>query len=135
MDTLAITGATGFLGRHLVAECELRGRYRLKLLTRNPQVSGVAPRSAALCQGDLLDGESLKRFLEPGCTVVHLAYLRGSNAADANLAAAANLASAARQAGVKRVVHCSTAVVVGFAAAGMVTEDTVPAPAGEYRRN
>ena len=35
MYTLAITGATGFLGRHLVSECILQGRLELRLLIRD----------------------------------------------------------------------------------------------------
>lgn len=133
MHTVAITGATGFLGRHLLAGCLDQAGFALRLLTRDPAALGhLCSDRVTLCQGDLLQPETLQGFLQPGCTLVHLAYLRG--APDANIDAVRFLAEAAKGARVKRVVHCSTAVVVGFSAGGTVTEETAPAPADTYQQ-
>lgn len=133
MRTLAITGATGFLGRHLVSECILQDRFKLRLLTRNRNAfEHLSSNKVTICEGDLLNPESLKDFLQPDNTLVHLAYM--ANAGNANIEATSNLIKAIKQSGVKRVVHCSTAVVVGFHARGVVTEETMPAPKGEYQQ-
>jgi len=63
---------------------------------------------------------------------VHLAYLK--NAGNANIEATRNLINAIKQSGAKRVVHCSTAVVIGFGARGVITEETIPTPKGEYQQ-
>lgn len=132
MHTLAITGATGFLGRHLVSECMLQGRFELRLLTRNQHALRLLPKDkVTIFQGDLLNPDSLKDFLPPGGILVHLAYMDNSSA---NIKAIFNLIDAVKQSSVKRVVHCSTVVVVGFDAKGVVTEETISAPNGEYQQ-
>lgn len=132
MPTLAITGGTGFLGRHLVSECVLQGRFELRLLTRDHRAF-EAPRrgNVTIFNGDLLKLESVKDFLRPGGTLVHLAYMDNANA---NIEASFNLINAVKQSGVRRVVHCSTAAVIGFDAKGIVTEETMPKPKGQYQR-
>jgi len=132
MHTLAIIGATGFLGRHLVAECISQGRFKLRLLLRNQNTfEHLQSNMVTICDGDILIPESLKGFLQPNSTLIHLAYI--NNAVAANIEATLNLIEAVKQSGVKRVVYCSTAVVVGFNAKGIVTENTMPAPKGEYQ--
>lgn len=131
MPTLAITGATGFLGRHLVSECILQGRFKLRLLMRNRNAyKGFSCENGVICEGDLLKPESLLDFLDRDCTLIHLAYMR--YAQKLNIEATYNLIEAAKKAGVKRVVYCSTALVIGFRAHGVVTEGTSPVPKGEY---
>jgi nucleoside-diphosphate-sugar epimerase len=132
MRTLAITGSTGFLGRHLVAECLSRGGLSLKLLARRKEGLPDLPKDrVTICRGDLHLPESLGDFLEPGTTLVNLAYARDNN--DGNIRATENLIGAIRQSGVKRVVHCSTALVVGFKPKGVITENTLVCPKGTYQ--
>ena len=132
MQTLAITGATGFLGRHLVSECIFQGRFKLRLLMRDRNAfEHPSSDNITICEGDLLKPETLKEFLQPEITLVHLAYM--DNDRNANIEANFNLIKAVKQSGVKRLVHCSTAVVIGFHAKGVVSEETMPAPSGEYQ--
>ena len=56
---IAITGATGFAGRHAVAELLLRG-HRLRALVRSPEKAGL-PEGVELVKGDLADAEALLR--------------------------------------------------------------------------
>ncbi|MFH1288542.1 MAG: NAD(P)-dependent oxidoreductase, partial [bacterium] len=133
MDTLAITGATGFLGRHLIAKCISEGCFKLRLLSRNRNAfEHLRNDMVTICGGDMLMPGSLEGFLQPNSTLIHLAYI--NNAGTANINAALNLIEAVKRSGVKRVVHCSTSVVVGFDAKGVVTENTNPAPKGEYQK-
>lgn len=133
MHTLAITGSTGFLGRHLVSECISQGRFKLRLLMRNRNAFDyVSSDKATILEGDLLKPESLKDFLQPDSTLMHLAFI--DNDWNANIEAIFNLIKSVKQSGVKRVIHCSTAVVIGFHAKGVITEETKPAPKGKYQQ-
>jgi nucleoside-diphosphate-sugar epimerase len=133
MHTLAITGASGFLGRHLICGCLAQGGFKLKLLLRDGNTyRSLLNENVSICEGDLLAPESLRGFLEPNSTLIHLAYIH--NDPSANIKATINLIGAARQSSVKRVVHCSSAVVVGFKAGGVITEDIIPSPEGEYQK-
>lgn len=132
MPTFAITGSSGFLGRHLIPAC-LSGGFKLKLLVRNREdYKSLSNDNVTICEGDLLVPGSLRGFLEPDSTLIHLAYIH--NDASANIKATANLIEAVKQSSVKRVVHCSSAVVVGFKASGVITEDIAPSPKGEYQK-
>lgn len=134
LGTVAITGASGFIGRHLVAELRQLREGRIKILSRRQQrISDpleCCPDVGAI-QGDLHVPDSLLGFLEPGCTVVHLAYLYGAGESK-NLAATANLLAACKAANARRLIHCSTAAVVGRAPDNLVTEKTPCKPVSEY---
>jgi nucleoside-diphosphate-sugar epimerase len=130
--TLAITGASGFLGRHLVTECLRRELGPVRVLSRDRTAfADVVHPALVVCEGDLASRSQLEEFLVPNATVIHLAYLRDT--LEGNIAAAANLAAAARSRGVAKVIHCSTAVVVGFKARGIVTESTPLEPRPGYQ--
>lgn len=132
MQVIAITGAGSFIGTHLVKHLSMCDDLHLRLLVhRNTNISLADGANASFIQGDLLQPETLKNFAVAGCTVVHLAYLSGHSAAD-NLTAAANLAEVCGKAGIRRLVHCSTAVVSGRVATDRISENTAPNPLKEY---
>jgi len=132
MHVIAITGASGFIGTHLVKHLLMSDDLELRLLVHKsrslPIPDGV---KISVVRGDLLRSETLKGFAEAGCTVVNLAYVNGRTPAD-NLAAAANLADVCSAAGIRRLIHCSTAVISGRVDSDKVTEDTVSKPLKEY---
>ncbi len=131
---LAITGAGGFLGRHLVAECIKQNVFSLRLLTRNKDnFKNLSDNSVVICEGDLLKHESLSTLLMSDITLIHLAYINSNE--EANIKATENLVETAKRLGVKRVVHCSSSVVVGFSANGLITENTLPEPKGGYQNS
>jgi nucleoside-diphosphate-sugar epimerase len=83
--------------------------------------------------GDLTDPAACAGLLAGGSTFINLAFpVNWSN--DMHLVATANLARAVSQHGVRRVVHCSTAVVVGTSAPNTVTENTFCRPNTEYEK-
>lgn len=134
MHTIAITGASGFIGQHLVAELVKHDNVQIKLLTRetNPTLKEFASfPHVKIIKGDLLVAESLTNFLEPNCTVIHLAYLSNLGAID-NLNATRHLLNACKDAKIKQFIHISTAAVVGRVADDVVTEDTPCRPITEY---
>jgi len=132
MKVIAITGPSSFVGRHLVELLSSRSDARLNLLVHHHMPDIPANRSGMdLIDGDLLKSDTLKDFLIPDCTVINLAYLSGESEGD-NLEAATNLAEACVKAHVKRLVHCSTAVVAGKTPDNPVTEETKCEPGNPY---
>ena len=72
----AVTGGTGFLGRHVVQALAREG-WRLRLLVRRspaPPLPGDSP-PAELLRGGLDDPAALRRLVEGARAVVHLAGL------------------------------------------------------------
>lgn len=134
MDMIAITGASGYIGRHLVKELIRRGNLRIKLLSRTGQYelhAGEGGAGIEVVKGDLCDPGALQALLEPGCVVINLAYLQGGGEAG-NLAACATLLAACKTVKIKRLVHCSTAAVVGRISNNIITENTQCQPMTEY---
>jgi 2-alkyl-3-oxoalkanoate reductase len=72
---VAVTGASGFVGPHLVAALARRG-WKLRLLLRRwsplPSLAGVA---AEIVWGDLDDAAALRRLVDGADAVVHAAGL------------------------------------------------------------
>ncbi len=134
MNTVAIVGASGYIGRHLVLALASDPDVRVKVLTRHlaeSSVSAVWPDNVIVVRGDMCEESSLQRLLEPACTVVNLAYL-WDGGDSGNMAATQSLLNACKDMQVKRLVHCSTAAVVGRVAENMVTEHTTCRPVTEY---
>lgn len=73
--TIAVTGATGFVGRHLVRALIAKG-YRVRALTRRPQERDPEDSaSPTWIAGDLENENALARLLEGADAVIHCAAL------------------------------------------------------------
>lgn len=132
--TVAIVGASGYIGRNLVEELRRTGGYKIKLLVRSPDhanVENARDQSVEIVKGDLLEPESLRDFFEQDCTVINLVYLWGAGEA-VNLRVTENLIEACKESKVKRLIHCSTAAVVGRVADDLINEATPCHPVTEY---
>jgi nucleoside-diphosphate-sugar epimerase len=110
MTTVAITGGSGFIGRHVIAALSGSGQS-LRLLMRNPaQIAGSE--DAEILRGSLSDRVALARLVEGSDTVIHCAGAISapdrSAFAAANIEGTRNLAAAAAAAGVRRFVHLSS---------------------------
>jgi nucleoside-diphosphate-sugar epimerase len=99
--TVAITGATGFIGGHLARRLSQAG-WRLRLLARQPErasVLGLDPARTIVVAGSLAEPDRLRTLLESVDAVVHLAGLvKARNRAaffEANAAGTQRLAEAA----------------------------------------
>ena len=134
MNTIAITGASGYIGRHLVAKLVRMGDRRIKVLSRSSRQEwhvGLGESVVEIVKGDVRDPKSLRGLIDPGCTVINLVYLQDAGEAE-NLVACAELLAACKAAKVRRLIHCSTASVVGRTPDNLVTEDTPCRPATGY---
>lgn len=131
MNEVAVIGGSGFIGRHLVPMLQSAS---VRMLVHSLRPTPPVQPNVLSVEGDLLRAESLVPLMSAGCTVVNLAYLSRLGR-EANVVAAGNLAAVAAAAGVKRVIHLSTAAVVGRAQGDVVTEATPPQPSTEYERS
>jgi uncharacterized protein YbjT (DUF2867 family) len=109
---IALTGATGFIGQHLLHELPKRG-YRLRVLLRRPTV--VPLESASAVVGDLARPQNMTAALADVDAVIHSAGLAHAMSGlpeddyrTLNTEATIALARAAQRAGAKRFVFLSS---------------------------
>ena len=104
---LAITGGTGFVGSHLIAQAAAAG-HEVRALTRRPQ---PARDHVVWSEGALDRPDSLAALVEGCDAVVHVAgVVNGDRAAfvAGNITGTENMVAAAAKAGVRRFVHISS---------------------------
>ena len=109
---ILVTGGTGFIGPRVVHALRERDKP-VRALVRNPSgqsATTLAAWGAELVQGDMTDGESLRRAVEGSEVVVHLVAIRqGSEEQFRRVMeeGTRELVAAAKEAGVKRFVLMS----------------------------
>ncbi|QEE43682.1 NAD-dependent epimerase/dehydratase family protein (plasmid) [Rhizobium sp. WL3] len=130
--TMVVTGATGFIGRHLVRLLVQEG-YPVRALTRGEPPSDMVFPQVDWIVGDMADPASWARLLSPGCTVFNLAY-SVSNVASNAVSTAREIVEACASSGISRLVHCSTVSVYGRVSDAVVTEATECQPRNAYGR-
>jgi NDP-hexose 4,6-dehydratase len=130
-DLVAVTGADGFIGSHLV-EALVRAGHRVRAMavynsmgswgwldTLAPDVLG----SVEVQLGDVRDRDSVLTLMRDASVVYHLAaliaipysYRAPSSYVDTNVVGTLNVLESARALGTPRVVHTSTSEVYGTA--------------------
>ena len=137
---LALTGSTGFIGRHLLRDLPKRG-HRLRVLLRRPAAAPIDAASAVI--GDLARPQNMSAALEGVDAVIHSAGIAAGMSGVPeddyrvlNTEATIELARAARRAGAKRFVFLSSIrAQCGPTAATMLTEATEPAPTDAYGKS
>jgi nucleoside-diphosphate-sugar epimerase len=135
VSALVLTGASSFLGRALLAALPAGLFSELRLLIHHqlPEQLPAGSRVMSIA-ADLLKPDTLRELVAPGSTVIHLAYLAPPHRDEENVSAAHNLIAACRDARIRRLVHCSTAVVAGNVPDDVITEETACHPRTEYER-
>ena len=107
---IALTGATGFVGRVVVAGL-IAGGYTVRALVRNPSAAAL-PADIEMIIGDLADKQALAALSKHADVVLHIAgAIKGLTRQDffnANLEGTKNVFAAAHAAGVKRLVYVSS---------------------------
>lgn len=131
--TVVVTGAAGYIGKHLINDLFYSGNYQLRSLIHKNRFGDDSHQNVVSIEGDLLNIDTLKRFATTGCTVINLVYLRDRSEKE-NLLAMDNLGKTCASAGIKRLIHCSTAVVAGRVKERLIDEDTVCRPGTGYER-
>lgn len=130
-NRIIVFGAMGFIGQHLIrmVDCELIAPVSRRLKKSIP--ADYKDRNWLV--SDLLNLHSIEQILEPGSTVINLAY-SGSVSSKDNITMIENLGQACRRAKVSKLLHCSTAHVVGANTSSVVSEDTKCLPVTIYEK-
>lgn len=123
-----ITGATGLLGRHLIASLQKRGDKVRVLALPGEDTSAQEALGICVHRGDIRDAAALKKPMEGADGVFHLAAMMGvwrplADYRAVNVAGTENVCRAALEAGVHRLVHVSSWTVYGMNLPGPATED------------
>ena len=136
-----VTGASGFIGRPLVAAL-LRAGYAVRAVTRR-QVSFPDSVEVAIVP-DLLNPIDWNPVLRGVDIIVHLAGMAHSRIADTtysefdqiNWIATQRLAQAAKEAGIDRFIYISSVrAQVGASAVQAIREQDEPRPTNQYGRS
>lgn len=136
---IAITGASGFIGQHLLEDIDFT-KYSVRALTRNlDKKMRVSPATCEIAKADLRDYESLNNAFKGVDVIINIAAeVRNDKMfADTNIAGTQNLINAAIANKVSKIIHISSVGVVGMSynkAETIVDENTNCLPKIEYER-
>ena len=133
LQVIAVTGASGFIGKALVDALLHSGCFEVRTLSRDGKISLKSHSCLKEIQGDLGDATTIRNFLSPGCTVINLAFGRNQSPTD-NILLTKNLIHLCHQYRIKRLIHCSTASVCGHRLTPLIDEETPCYPSNEYGR-
>jgi len=124
-----ITGASGFIGGHLAARL-VRDGWQVRALVHKSQISGPANIESA--SGDVRDFDLLKSAFQGVDVLFHLASALGASQIDKrdffeiNGEGTRTVLLAARETGVRRIIHFSSAGVLGHVKDGEVADERYP---------
>lgn len=128
MPPVVLTGASGFVGRHLISLLLAEGTP-VRALSRAPRASEGS--GIEWIVGDMKDPSVWERLLVPDCTVVHLAYVPQPSINDA-VEVTHTMVTGCAKARIRRLIHCSTISVFGRTAGGSINESTPCNPIDDY---
>lgn len=137
MAKILVTGATSYLGKHLV-ERLIDKNNKVTVLSRNPANSEICERfhrlGANIAAGDIVRPETLNGLSDTYDIVYHLASVSAGDRyaiADTNIEGTRNLVSQF-SGGVGRFIHASTTTVYGDTGGKIAGEGDTPEPNTEY---
>ncbi len=129
-----ITGATGFIGTHLVNRLAQTDHNLCLLVRANSNVDALKDHGAQLVVGDVTDKSSILQVMS-GCDwVVNLANIYSfwepnkQSYTDVNVTGTRNVMECALETGVAKIIHVSTALIYGNPADRPFTEDSAVGP-------
>jgi nucleoside-diphosphate-sugar epimerase len=131
-QTIAVTGATGFLGSYVVSDLLARGAT-VRAVVRNPaKAQWLREQGVELAVADLSDGEAMQAAFQGSDALVNTAALAVRTKASweafhaANTVGTQNLMRAVARAGVRRVVYVSTIGVYRGVGPFRVHDESLP---------
>jgi len=140
-----VTGATGFLGAHIVRELLQEGAAVKVLVRQGSDRRNLAGVNAEIVEGDLLDKASLTKALTGSDTLFHAAadyrlWTRNPAAMYAvNVNGTENILEAALAVGIEKVVYTSSVGTLGNPGDGTPGDESTPVTlaemTGHYKRS
>src|SRR5512133_2279684 len=140
-----VTGASGFIGSHIVRELIKSGASVRALVRKDSDRGNLAGVDAEIVEGDLLDRDSLTSALKTCDTLFHAAadyrlwtkYPAAMYAANVN--GTENVLEAALSAGVGKVVYTSSVGTLGNRGDGTPGDENTPVSfadmVGDYKKS
>jgi dihydroflavonol-4-reductase len=137
LPSTLVTGATGFLGGHVIRLLVQRGDEVRALVRPSSDAASLKGLEVAIARGDVADRRAVRRALRGVDRVFHLAgttNLRLSRAEvfALNVAGTRNVLEEALRSGVQRVVYTSSVAAIGPARKGSVATETNVWDGGRY---
>jgi nucleoside-diphosphate-sugar epimerase len=143
MKSVLVTGASGFIGQHLVRRLLQEG-YRVRVLARPSSVHRIWPTDVAVVEGDIRDAAKMK---EAAAGVNYVFHLAGHTHAlsqwaedDAayrplNVEGTRNVLEGALAGGAQGIVFFSSVKVFGEETTECLDESALPRPSTPYGRS
>jgi nucleoside-diphosphate-sugar epimerase len=131
IQSVLVTGATGFVGGAVARRLRAKGRAVHALVRRNSDTMALTAAGCELAYGDITDAASVSQAMRGIDGVVHCAALASDwgpreQFVRVNVDGSRHIFDAAQECGVRRVVHISTADVFGVYTDGRVIDDSFP---------
>ncbi len=126
---ILVTGASGFLGSHLVAALQQEGAAIRAVYNSTPPPQRLLHASTEWVQADLLDIYDVERIMQGVKQIYHCAAIVSYNPKEReqmlhfNPESTANLINAALEAGVDKVVYASSIAALGSNKTGAVINE------------
>ena len=146
--TYLVTGASGFLGRAVLAELEKKGAPVRALVIKNDPLAAELPEDVSVVYGDVCDDGSLEHFFsgadEKTCVIhcagiVSVASHQGERIYRVNVGGTNNILRHCEKAGVGKLVYVSSVHAIPEKPKGTeITEDAVFSPdavQGDYAKS
>lgn len=126
---VAVTGANGLLGAHVVRALSTAGHDAVAVVRRDADLRGLVGCAAPLARADLRTPDALRRAFEGSDVVIHCAALFSYRTDERELArvnvdGTRAVIDAAADAGVRRVVLTSSSVTCGSSAGPQQRDET-----------
>jgi nucleoside-diphosphate-sugar epimerase len=132
MPSVVILGANGFLGKTLLRSADLFGS--VKAIVRSiPNNVDVYQKTVTWIEADLMNPSSFIDVLSEGDIVINLAYIQDNDKLK-NITLMNNIIEVCIRSKVSRLLHCSTAVVVGDTKINHINELSPCNPSTPYEQ-
>ena len=132
MNSIVILGANSFLGRAFVNNLNIE--VLVKAIAREiPEDIDKNAKGVAWIKIDIINTLSLIKILSKGDIVINLVYVKGNDKVS-NVTLVNNIVEACIFSKVSRLIHCSTAAVVGDIQTNYVNELTLCNPMTSYEK-